>query len=151
MAGHKKNAALTDLNRDAMVQFQPESEIHSMIAGKWAPSVMSDLHGYMNLEGEEILIEPPTGPHNPNYESDLIYKLSLEEAEYMEKAIEEKTYLPVEIPYRDFEEGYLDDATELLSSYSSMVYTPLPRLWSVDVASVKNDITIKSTEIKIQI
>ena len=64
--GTRFNANGFDMNRDLLVQGQPEvrASITNML--KWLPPVGLTMHGYTNM------IQAMTKPHNPGYEYDLI-------------------------------------------------------------------------------
>src|SRR5690625_3883840 len=64
--GTRANANGFDMNRDLLVQGQPEirTSITNML--EWLPPVGVTMHGYTNM------IQSMTKPHNPGYEYDLI-------------------------------------------------------------------------------
>jgi len=102
--GTRGNVLGFDLNRDFVTQSQPETRAAVRIFTQWNPMVVLDLHGFAT----PMLIEPCTPPHNPNYEYDLYIKWALAQAEAMEAELYAHTGLPVEIPFRDTEEGWDD-------------------------------------------
>ncbi|HML38501.1 MAG TPA: M14 family zinc carboxypeptidase, partial [Bacillota bacterium] len=107
ISGYRENATGTDLNRDFITQSQPEIQaVVNNIAMKWFPTAMLDLHGFMN--GDNILLEPCTGPHNPNYEYDLLIKYALPHAEAMAADITAMTRQKVDIPFKVWEDGWDD-------------------------------------------
>lgn len=87
-----------DLNRDWVTQSQPEVKAVAKQIVKWHPTMFLDLHGYYN----PMIIDPTTNPHDPNYEWDLSLAYALPAAQAIEKAIEDKTIVEVDIPYRDW-------------------------------------------------
>lgn len=70
IAGTRANANGFDLNRDFVTSSQPEGRAMRQIEIDKQPTVMLDLHGYVN----GTLIEPTTPPHGENYEYDLFLK-----------------------------------------------------------------------------
>ncbi|MBC9719685.1 succinylglutamate desuccinylase/aspartoacylase family protein [Streptomyces sp. TRM66268-LWL] len=111
IAGTRANGNGFDLNRDFVTASQPETRAMRQIAIDKQPAVMIDLHGYVN----GTLIEPTTPPHGENYEYDLFLKNTYANALGMEAAVnglgytEEKDGVqPVQIPFRDSEEGWDD-------------------------------------------
>lgn len=106
-AGHRENASGTDLNRDYITQSQPEVKaVVNHIATQWFPTAMLDLHGFMG--SGNVLLEPCTIPHNPNYEYDLSLKYSLPHAEAIASAITALTKRDVDIPLKVWEDGWDD-------------------------------------------
>src|SRR5699024_2627010 len=79
--GTRSNSNGIDLNRDLLVQTQPETKTLVNLMTNWNPTVFLDLHGYVNL------IEPTTHPYNPNYEFDLFIKWALDHAIAMEEEV----------------------------------------------------------------
>lgn len=107
VAGFRENASVTDLNRDYITQSQPETQaVVKHVASKWFPTAMLDLHGFMTTEN--VLLEPCTIPHNPNYEYDLLFDSALPHAEFIAKAITEAIGWGVDIPYKEWEDGWDD-------------------------------------------
>lgn len=105
--GTRENGAGIDLNRDYITQTQPEVQaVVKNVAQKWFPTVMLDLHGFMN--SDNILLEPCTIPHNPNYEYDLAIKHALPHAEAVAAAISNATGWDVDIPFKAWEDGWDD-------------------------------------------
>ncbi|MFD9906627.1 M14 family zinc carboxypeptidase [Streptomyces sp. NPDC059063] len=111
IAGTRENANGFDLNRDFITASQPEARAVRQIAIDKQPTVMIDLHGYVN----GTLIEPTTPPHGENYEYDLFLKNTYANALGMEKAVNGLGYteakdgvLPAVIPFRDQKEGWDD-------------------------------------------
>ncbi|MFA4964819.1 MAG: M14 family metallopeptidase [Thermoleophilia bacterium] len=94
----RQNANGFDLNRDWVVQTQPEVRAVARQIVKWHPTLFLDTHGYY----DPMVIDPTTNPHNPNYEWDLSLKWALPAALAMEKAIEDNSIVEVDIPYRDW-------------------------------------------------
>lgn len=106
-SGVRENAAGVDMNRDYITQSQPETQaIVKNVATTWYPTTMLDLHGFMTTDN--ILLEPCTIPHNPNYEYDLIAKSLLPHAKYMAAAMKEATGWDVDIPSEIWEDGWDD-------------------------------------------
>lgn len=111
IAGTRTNANGFDLNRDFITASQPEVRAMRQIAIDKQPAVMLDLHGYVN----GTLIEPTTPPHGENYEYDLFLKNTYANALGMEAAVNGLGYTPtkdgvepVQIPFRDQQEGWDD-------------------------------------------
>ncbi|WP_030599014.1 M14 family zinc carboxypeptidase [Streptomyces fulvoviolaceus] len=111
IAGTRANANGFDLNRDFVTASQPEVRAMRQIEIDKQPAVMLDLHGYVN----GTLIEPTTPPHGENYEYDLFLKNTYANALGMEAAVNGLGYTPaqdgvepVQIPFRDQEEGWDD-------------------------------------------
>lgn len=106
-SGVRENAAGVDMNRDYITQSQPETQaVVKNVATTWYPTTMLDLHGFMSTEN--ILLEPCTIPHNPNYEYDLLSKSLLPHAKYMAAAMKEKTGWDVDIPLEIWDDGWDD-------------------------------------------
>ncbi|HVI42488.1 MAG TPA: M14 family zinc carboxypeptidase, partial [Anaerovoracaceae bacterium] len=107
ISGHRENATGTDLNRDYITQSQPEVQaVVNNIASKWYPTAMLDLHGFMG--NDNILLEPCTIPHNPNYEYDLAIKYALPHAEAIAAELTALTKRDIDIPYKVWEDGWDD-------------------------------------------
>ncbi|MEU9451613.1 M14 family zinc carboxypeptidase [Streptomyces sp. NPDC048277] len=111
IAGTRANANGFDLNRDFVTASQPEVRAMRQIEIDKQPAVMLDLHGYVN----GTLIEPTTPPHGENYEYDLFLKNTYANALGMEAAVNGLGYtaakdgvVPVQIPFRDQQEGWDD-------------------------------------------
>ncbi len=111
IAGTRANANGFDLNRDFVTSSQPEGRVMRQIEIDKQPTVMLDLHGYVN----GTLIEPTTPPHGENYEYDLFLKNTYANALGMEAAVNGLGYTPAkdgveaaQIPFRDQEEGWDD-------------------------------------------
>ncbi|MEA4989135.1 MAG: M14 family zinc carboxypeptidase, partial [Anaerovorax sp.] len=105
--GLRENASVTDLNRDYITQSQPETKaVVKHIATKWFPTSMLDLHGFMTTDN--VLLEPCTIPHNPNYEYDLLFDHALPHAETIADAITQTIGWDVDIPYQVWEDGWDD-------------------------------------------
>ncbi|MDD3169579.1 MAG: M14 family zinc carboxypeptidase, partial [Eubacteriales bacterium] len=104
---HRENSNGTDLNRDYITQSQPEVQaVVKNIAMRWFPTAMLDLHGFMN--SDNILLEPCTIPHNPNYEYDLAIKYALPHAEAIAGELTALTKRDIDIPYEIWEDGWDD-------------------------------------------
>jgi hypothetical protein len=107
VAGYRENATGTDLNRDYITQSQPEVQaVVKNIGTKWFPTTMLDLHGFMG--SSNVLLEPCTIPHNPNYEYDLAIKYALPHAEAIAADLTALTKRDIDIPYKVWEDGWDD-------------------------------------------
>nr|WP_238706030.1 M14 family zinc carboxypeptidase [Serinicoccus marinus] len=106
----RRNSAGFDLNRDFVTATQPETIAvrDALIATQ--PALMLDLHGYVN----GTLVEPTTPPHGENYEYDLFIEHAYPNGLGMEEAINGLGYdaddgvEPVQVPLRDWDEGWDD-------------------------------------------
>jgi hypothetical protein len=67
MAGTRRNSNGFDMNRDLLVQSQPEIRANAAFQLEWLAPVGLDLHGYVSA----TLIDGLTKPHNPGIEYDL--------------------------------------------------------------------------------
>lgn len=113
VANTRTNANGFDLNRDNGYQTQPETRAISQVTVKYHPTLFMDYHGFVS----EFLIEPCTPPHEPNYETDLLLPMMLENAHRMGRAgVASSKYDSYLIPMIDWETGW-DDAT---SAYTPM-------------------------------
>jgi len=65
--GTRQNANGFDMNRDLLVQSQPEMRFNIAFQLEWLAPVMLAMHGYVN----PTLIDGLTKPHNPGLEYDL--------------------------------------------------------------------------------
>ena len=108
VANTRANANGFDMNRDFLTASQPEVRAVRQALIDTQPLVMIDLHGYVN----GTLIEPTTPPHGQNYEYDLFIKHAYPNGLAMEAAVNGLGYTPekdgvqpVQIPFRDDEEG----------------------------------------------
>lgn len=107
ISGYRENATGTDLNRDYITQSQPEVQaVVKNIATKWFPTAMLDLHGFMG--SDNVLLEPCTIPHNPNYEYDLAIKYALPHAEAIAADLTALTKRDIDIPIKVWEDGWDD-------------------------------------------
>ncbi len=112
IANTRTNSNGLDLNRDNSYQTQNETKAMSAQITKYNPLIFLDYHGFVS----EFLIEPCTPPHDPNYETDLLYENQLENAIAMGNAgIANSKYESYLIPMRDWDTSW-DDAT---SSYTA--------------------------------
>ncbi|GAA3556782.1 M14 family zinc carboxypeptidase [Nonomuraea rosea] len=109
--GVRVNGAGFDLNRDFVTASQPEVRAMRQVMIDTQPVAMIDLHGYVN----GTLIEPTTPPHGANYEYDLFITSTYANGLGMESAVNGLGYTfekdgvhPVQIPFRDSEEGWDD-------------------------------------------
>jgi hypothetical protein len=64
--GRRTNENRFDMNRDFLVQSQPEVRLSVALQQKWLAPVMLDIHGYVN----PTLVDGLTKPHNPGLEYD---------------------------------------------------------------------------------
>jgi hypothetical protein len=67
VAGTRANANAFDMNRDLMVQSQPEIQINTAFQQEWLAPVGLFMHGYVN----PTLSDGLTKPHNPGMEYDI--------------------------------------------------------------------------------
>jgi Zinc carboxypeptidase len=67
VAGQRQNANAFDMNRDLLVQSQPEIRTNVAFQLEWLAPVGLAMHGYVN----PTLIDGLTKPHNPGMEYDL--------------------------------------------------------------------------------
>ena len=93
-----------DLNRDAAYQTQIENRIIVQDVLHWNPLAMLEFHGHV----AHMLIEPTTGPHNPNYEYDLLNPVMLEAAHVMGRASIAGAYYRYVIPAEHMTHGWDD-------------------------------------------
>ncbi|WP_299518602.1 M14 family zinc carboxypeptidase [uncultured Serinicoccus sp.] len=106
----RRNAAGFDLNRDFVTATQPETVAVRDALIHTQPLLMLDLHGYVN----GTLVEPTTPPHGENYEYDLFIKHAYPNGLGMEEAVNGLGYdegdgvRPVQVPLRDWDEGWDD-------------------------------------------
>ncbi|MFK5633296.1 M14 family zinc carboxypeptidase [Ornithinimicrobium sp. LYQ103] len=106
----RQNTAGFDLNRDLVTASQPEVVGVRDALIRTQPTLMIDLHGYVN----GTLVEPTTPPHGENYEYDLFVKHALPNALGVEEAIlelglgESDGVRPPQVPLRDWAEGWDD-------------------------------------------
>lgn len=91
----RQNGNGFDLNRDFITLTQPETRATVAQLRALRPTVLLDLHGFVN----PMLIEPCTIPHNPSLEYDLIIKWALPLARAMKSSLEQNTGLTAQIPY----------------------------------------------------
>ncbi|UBU09028.1 M14 family zinc carboxypeptidase [Nonomuraea gerenzanensis] len=109
--GVRQNGAGFDLNRDFVTASQPEARAMRQAIMDTQPVALLDLHGYVN----GTLIEPTTPPHGANYEYDLFITHTYANGLGMEAAVNALGYTPeadgvepVQIPFRDSEDGWDD-------------------------------------------
>lgn len=116
ISNRRANINGIDLNRDYGYQTQVESRNFAQAVNKWAPLSLIDFHGFY----PEMVIEPCTGPHNPNYEYDLLMDGMIPQAYLMGKAAVANTkFLSFDIPYMDYLDSF-DDATPCYTSTYAM-------------------------------
>lgn len=107
-----------DLNRDAAYQTQPEATALTSNIVKWDPLSMLEYHGYVT----ELLIEPCTGPHDPNYEYDLYADRMLKQGNTLGKAMIGNTgYSQYLVPATDYPDGW-DDGAPVYGPMFAMLY-----------------------------
>ncbi len=68
--GVRQNSNGFDMNRDLLVQSQPEIRANILLQQEWLAPVMLAMHGYVN----PTLIDGLTKPHNPGLEIDIFAK-----------------------------------------------------------------------------
>ena len=108
VANSRRNAHGFDLNRDLITATQPESIALRDTVVRTGPTLLVDLHGYVN----GTLVEPTTAPHGENYELDLVLQHSYPLALEIEEALDALGHdasdgvRPVQIPLRDWAEGW---------------------------------------------
>ncbi|MCL2559897.1 MAG: InlB B-repeat-containing protein [Turicibacter sp.] len=98
------NAYGFDLNRDASYQTQIENRLVVEDVLRWNPLAMLEFHGHVG----HMLIEPTTGPHNPNYEYDLLNPAMLRAAHIMGRASISGAYYRYLIPAEHMTDGWDD-------------------------------------------
>src|ERR687892_1901176 len=69
-AGTRRNSNGFDMNRDLLVQSQPEIQANVAFQLEWLAPVGLDMHGYVSAS----LVDGLTKPHNPGIEYDLFVK-----------------------------------------------------------------------------
>ncbi len=107
-----------DLNRDAAYQTQKESTALTTNLVKWDPLAMLEYHGYV----DELLIEPCTGPHDPNYEYDLYAKKMMDQGNALGMAMIGNTaYSQYLVPAVDYTDGW-DDGAPIYGPMFAMLY-----------------------------
>lgn len=107
-----------DLNRDAAYQTQKESTALTSDLVKWDPLTMLEYHGYV----DGLLIEPCTGPHDPNYEYDLFANKMLTQGNTLGKAMIGNTaYHQYLVPATDYSDGW-DDGAPVYGPMFAMLY-----------------------------
>ncbi|HOK49297.1 MAG TPA: hypothetical protein PLM18_03900, partial [Sedimentibacter sp.] len=94
-----------DINRDTVFATQPEAIALTEDIAKWDPIVMLEWHGYVS----QMLIEPCTAPHCPNYEPDLTLNNMIQLAYYGGKALTASTgYNRFLLPWDSMDNGWDD-------------------------------------------
>ena len=107
-----------DLNRDAAYQTQRESTALTTDLVKWQPVSMLEYHGYV----ERLLIEPCTGPHDPNYEYDLYADKMFAQGSALGRAMIGNTgYHQYLVPAVDYPDGW-DDGAPVYGPMFAMLY-----------------------------
>jgi len=100
----RSNSYGFDLNRDAAYQTQIENVLVVQDVLRWNPLAMLEFHGHV----AHMLIEPTTGPHNPNYEYDLLQPAMLRAAHIMGRASISGAYDRYLIPFEHMTNGWDD-------------------------------------------
>jgi len=127
IANRRQNINGFDLNRDYGYQTQVESRNFAQAINKWAPTSLIDFHGFY----PEMVIEPCTGPHNPNYEYDLLMDGMIPQAYLMGKAaVANSKFLSFDIPYMDYPDSF-DDATPCYTSTYAMFQGALAHTFEI--------------------
>jgi Zinc carboxypeptidase. len=133
VANTRTNANNLDLNRDNGFQTQPETQAMVAQISKYNPLIFLDYHGFV----QEFLIEPCTPPHDPNYETDLLYSTMLELAHIMGRAgVENSKYEDYLIPMIDYGTGW-DDATSAYTATYAMHHGALGH--TIEVPEMNED------------
>lgn len=133
VANTRANANNLDLNRDNGFQTQPETQAMAAQISKYNPLIFLDYHGFV----QEFLIEPCTPPHDPNYETDLLYSTMLELAHIMGRAgVENSKYEDYLIPMIDYGTGW-DDATSAYTATYAMHHGALGH--TIEVPEMNED------------
>jgi len=119
----RSNAWLFDVNRDNAFQTTIENfYLHQNIA-VWSPSVMPEWHGHH----QALLIEPCTGPHNPNFERDLMIYSMLRQSHAMGRAVISGSYNHFQIAAQnrnqDWDDGGLNYTPVFLMAFGILGYT----------------------------
>lgn len=109
------NAYGFDMNRDGSSQVHPENRYMITEILRWSPIIQLDLHGHVAA----LLIEPCTGPHNPNYEYDLMQDMMIRLAHQMGRAAISGAYDRYMIPAVHMSEGWDDGGPLYLPVYMS--------------------------------
>lgn len=119
----RQNAWLFDVNRDNAFQTTIENHyLHQNIA-VWSPSVFPEFHGHH----QALLIEPCTGPHNPNFERDLMIYSMLRQSHAMGRAVISGSYNHFQIAAQnrnqDWDDGGLNYTPVFLMAFGILGYT----------------------------
>jgi len=109
------NAYGFDMNRDGSSQVHPENRYMIAEILRWSPIIQLDLHGHV----ASMLIEPCTGPHNPNYEYDLMNPMMVRLAHAMGLASIAGPYNRYMIPAEHMSEGWDDGGPLYLPVFMS--------------------------------
>lgn len=114
----RRNEYGFDLNRDAAYQTQPEAIALTKDLVKWDALSMLEFHGYV----DELLIEPCTGPHDPNYEYDLYSEKMLSQGNAIGMAMIGNTaYNRYLVPATDWNDGW-DDGAPIYGPMFAMLF-----------------------------
>ncbi|MFB3739025.1 MAG: M14 family zinc carboxypeptidase [Candidatus Velamenicoccus archaeovorus] len=88
VAGTRSNAAGLDMNRDFLVQSQPEVRAEVALLQQWLPTAGIGMHGYVN----PTLVDGLTKPHNPGFEYDLFLGWNQRRLDANEEALADAGY-----------------------------------------------------------
>lgn len=115
-----------DPNRDITYQISPEISALMGRVSQWMPATFLDLHGYV----KNFLIEPCSGPHDPNYEWDLLVQnmQPLAHAMGLAGTSTSEKYTKFVIPYEDYDAGLnggWDDGSPMYTAIVAMHYGAL--------------------------
>lgn len=119
----RANSWIFDINRDNAFQTTIENYyLHQNIA-VWGPTVMPEFHGHH----QALLIEPCTGPHNPNFERDLMIYAMLRQSHAMGRAAISGAYNHFQIAAQnrnqDWDDGGLNYTPVFLMAFGILGYT----------------------------
>jgi hypothetical protein len=122
--GSRRTAYGFDPNRDSAYQTQGESQYSKGAIAKWDPLAMLEFHGHYY----ELMLEPCTAPHDPNFEYDLLQPKMLNLAHKLAKgAITEGAFNRYSIALEDYNSssGSFDDGSAMYSPIFAMHYGTL--------------------------
>lgn len=122
-----------DLNRDTVFATQPETIALTQDIAKWDPIVMLEWHGYVT----QMLIEPCTAPHSPNYEPDLTLNNMIQLAYYGGKALTGSTgYNRFHLPWDSMSSGW-DDGGNVYGPMFAMLFGCMG--WTIELPHSNSD------------
>jgi hypothetical protein len=122
-----------DLNRDAVFMTQPEAIALVSDIAKWDPIVMIEWHGYVT----QLLIEPCTAPHCPNYEDDLLLNNMIQLAYYGGKAaVGSSGYNRFHLPWDSMASGW-DDGGNVYGPMLAMLLGCMG--WTIELPHANQD------------